>query len=108
MEPLGSGGSGFKVDPAALRVVSARAGEIADDLGRAVGGQAGALADVGQHGDWAIGGAVSRCAEAWEQALKDAAGKAAAVGDKLTATVGHYSTVDASNQARLSGLLSGG
>ncbi|MEV4315626.1 type VII secretion target [Actinocrispum sp. NPDC049592] len=108
--PLGPRGGlpGFTAHPGELRAVGDRAGEIADDLARAVGGHAGALADVGPHTGWAVGGAVSRCAEAWEDELKKAVEKVRAVAEKLAATAAHYSTVDESCRVRMSELFNGG
>jgi hypothetical protein len=108
--PLGPWGGlpGFTAHPGVLKAVGDQAGEIADDLARAVGGHAGALADVGPHASWAVGGAVSRCAEAWEAELKKVVEKVRGVAEKLATTAGHYSTVDESCRARMSELFSGG
>jgi hypothetical protein len=107
VRPLNSGlesGQGFRVDVGELHLISGHAAGITDDLGRAVSGQAGVLADVGPHAGWVVSGALGRCAEAWEQELGAAAGKVRSVGDKLTETAAHYSTVDGSGRDRITSL----
>src|SRR5439155_23014367 len=97
-------GSGFRVDPMVLRKVGEHARAIAEELGQTVRGQAGVLGDAGPHGGWAVGGALSRCAEAWERELVDTVGKVRSVGDKMGETAAQYSHVDSVGRDRLDGL----